>query len=256
MRIDLNGDVGESFGPFVLGQDAALVPVLTSASIACGFHAGDPGVMRATVALARAHGVAIGAHPGFADLVGFGRRELAATPREVEDLVVYQIGALAAVAVAQGARLRHVKPHGALYNQAARDPALAEAVARAVASVDRSLILVGLSGSALLEAGRRAGLHTMAEAFADRAYRADGTLVPRDRAGAVMTDPEAVARRAVAMVRDGVVTADDGTRVSLAVETLCLHGDTPEAARLARHVRAALEAAGAEVAAPRAPDAA
>jgi len=249
MRIDLNGDVGESFGRYTLGRDAALMPVLTSASIACGFHAGDPGVMRATVALAKAHRVAIGAHPGFPDLVGFGRRELAATPREVEDLVLYQVGALAAVAAAQGVRLRHVKPHGALYNQAARDPALAAAIATAVAAFDPSLILFGLSGSVLLEAGRRAGLSTAAEAFADRAYRADGTLVPRDRSGAVLTDAELVARRALEMVRERAVTAADGTRVALDIDTVCLHGDTPEAALMARRVRESLEAAGVVVAA-------
>jgi len=250
MRIDLNGDVGESFGRYTLGGDEALMPVLTSASIACGFHAGDPGTMRATVELARSHGVAIGAHPGFPDLVGFGRRALAATPREVEDLVLYQVGALAAVAGAQGAHLCHVKPHGALYNQAARDLSLAEAVARAVAAFDPSLVLVGLSGSRLLEAGRRAGLRVAAEAFADRAYRADGTLLPRDRPGAVLTDAEAVARRALAMVRDRAVTAEDGARVELAIDTLCLHGDTPQAALLARRVRATLEAAGVELAPP------
>jgi len=250
MRIDLNGDVGESFGRYTLGGDDALMPVLTSANIACGFHAGDPGIMRATVGLARSHGVAVGAHPGFPDLVGFGRREMAASPRDVEDLVLYQVGALAAVARAQGARLRHVKPHGALYNQAARDLPLAEAIARAVAAFDPSLVLVGLSGSRLLEAGRQAGLAVAAEAFADRAYRADGTLVPRDRPGAVLTDAAAVARRALAMVRDRAVTAEDGTRVELAIDTLCLHGDTPAAADLAKRVRQALEAAGVVVAAP------
>jgi UPF0271 protein len=250
MRIDLNGDVGESFGRHALGGDGALMPALTSASIACGFHAGDPGTMRATVELARLHSVAIGAHPGFPDLVGFGRRELAATPREVEDMVLYQVGALAAVAGAQGARLRHVKPHGALYNQAARDLSLAEAVARAVAAFDASLVLVGLSGSRLLEAGRGAGLRIAAEAFADRAYRADGSLVPRDRPGAVLTDAAEVAGRALAMVRDRAVTAEDGTRVELAIDTLCLHGDTPQAALLARRVRETLEDAGVELAAP------
>jgi len=250
MRIDLNGDVGESFGRYTIGADQALMPVLTSANIACGFHAGDPGVMRATVALARSHGVAVGAHPGFPDLVGFGRRELGASPREVEDLVLYQVGALAAVARAQGVELRHVKPHGALYNQAARDMALAEAVARAVAAFDPSLVLVGLSGSRLLEAGRGAGLRVAAEAFADRAYHADGSLVPRQLPGAVLTDADAVAARALAMVRDRAVTADDGARVELAIDTLCLHGDTPAAASLATRVRQALEAAGVVLAAP------
>lgn len=250
MRIDLNGDVGESFGRYTLGGDEALMPALTSANIACGFHAGDPGVMRATVDLARSHGVAIGAHPGFPDLVGFGRRALAASPREVEDLVLYQVGALAAIARAQGTRLRHVKPHGALYNQAASDLSLAEAVARAVAAFDPSLVLVGLSGSKLLEAGRHAGLGVAAEAFADRAYQSDGTLVPRDRPGAVLTDADTVAERALAMVRDRAVTAEDGARVELAIDTLCLHGDTPAAASLAGRVREVLAAAGVVLAAP------
>ena len=157
MQIDLNGDVGESFGAYEIGHDAALIPIFTSANVACGFHAGDPGVMRATVALAREHGTAVGAHPGFPDLVGFGRREMKATPREVEDLVAYQIGALAAIAAAQGVRLAHVKPHGALYNMAARDEDLADAIARAIAAVDPSLMLFGLPGSKSLEAAQRHG---------------------------------------------------------------------------------------------------
>ena len=156
MRIDLNSDVGESFGAYTIGQDAILLTHITSANVACGFHAGDPGVMRATVAMARQHGVAVGAHPGFPDLVGFGRRELQATPREVEDLVMYQIGALWAMAAAQGIRLQHVKPHGALFNMAVQDAALADGIARATAAVDRSLILFGLPGSELIAAGRRA----------------------------------------------------------------------------------------------------
>jgi len=230
-----------------LGQDPALMPSLTSASVACGFHAGDPGVMRATVALARQHRVAVGAHPGFRDTAGFGRLERAATPSEVEDLVTYQIGALAAIASVQGVRLQHVKPHGALYNMAARDAALADAVARATAAVDESLILFGLPGSQLIQAGGRAGLRTACEAFADRAYAANGALVSRDQAGAVIQDPDTVVHRAVAMVRDQEVTAIDGTRIALEVDTICVHGDTPGAAELARRIRRALEAAGVEV---------
>src|SRR6185503_7337516 len=195
MQIDLNGDVGESFGAYEIGHDAVLIPILTSVNIACGFHAGDPGVMRATVALAHEHGTAVGAHPGFPDLVGFGRREMAATPREVEDFVAYQIGALAAIAAAQGVRLSHVKPHGALYNMAARDAALADAIARATAAVDRSLMLFGLPGSKSLDAARRHGVRAISEAFADRAYRPDGSLVPRSQPGAVIDDAEAVVSR-------------------------------------------------------------
>jgi 5-oxoprolinase (ATP-hydrolysing) subunit A len=249
MRIDLNADVGESFGAYTLGHDADLIPLITSANIACGFHAGDPGVMRATVALARQHGVAVGAHPGFPDLVGFGRREISATSKEVEDAVVYQIGALAGIAATEGLPLQHVKPHGALYNMAARDAALADAIARATASVDRSLILLGLPGSQLVAAGRRAGLRTASEAFADRAYQADGALVPRSHAGAVIEDADTVVRRAIAMAREHAVIAADGTRVAIEADTICVHGDTPGAAALARRIREALADARIEVAA-------
>jgi UPF0271 protein len=250
MQIDLNGDVGESFGAYEIGHDAALIPILTSANVACGFHAGDPGVMRATVALAREHGVAVGAHPGFPDLVGFGRRELKATPREVEDFVAYQIGALAAIAAAQGVRLSHVKPHGALYNMAARDADLADAIARATAAVDRSLMLFGLPGSKSLAAARRHGVRAVGEAFADRAYRADGSLVPRGEPGAVLADADRMVDRAVTIARERVVVAADGTRVTLDVETICVHGDTPDAAVLASRIRKALTDSGIEVKAP------
>ena len=247
MRLDLNADVGESFGAYKLGQDALLMPAVTSVNIACGYHAGDPGVMRETVALARQHGVAIGAHPAFPDLVGFGRREMTATPREVEDIVVYQIGALAAVAATQGSRLQHVKAHGALYNMAVRDAALADAIARATAAVDATLILFGLPGSELIAAGRRAGLRTASEGFADRAYQPDGTLVPRHVAGAVIEDSDAVVSRAISMARDHAVVARDGSRVGLEVETICVHGDTPGAAMLAARLRQALTDAGVSV---------
>jgi UPF0271 protein len=246
-RVDLNADVGESFGARRLGDEQSLFPHITSANVACGFHAGDPGVMRATVQLAREHGVAIGAHPGFPDLQGFGRRDMRLTPREVEDLTVYQIGALAALAGAEGVRLRHVKAHGALYNMAAVNAGLADAIARATAAVDRSLVLFGLPGSELIRAGERAGLATASEAFADRAYQADGTLRPRTQTGAVLTDHAAVAARAVAMVQDQAVVAHDGTRVALQVDTICLHGDTPGAAQLAARVNEALRAAGVEI---------
>jgi UPF0271 protein len=243
----LNGDVGESFGAYEIGHDAALIPVLTSANVACGFHAGDPGVMRATVALAREHGTAVGAHPGFPDLAGFGRREMKATAREVEDFVAYQIGALAGIAAAQSVRLRHVKPHGALYNMAAKDDVLADAIARATASVDRSLMVFGLPRSKSLEAARRHGLRAVSEAFADRAYRADGTLVPRGDDGAVIADGDTVVARAVLSARDRVVIAADGTRVPLEVETICVHGDTPGAAALANRIRTALIEAGLQI---------
>jgi len=250
MTLDLNADVGESFGAYTLGHDALVMPALTSASIACGFHAGDPGVMRETIALARHHGVAVGAHPGLPDLVGFGRREMSVSPREVEDLVVYQIGALAAVAAAQGVRLRHVKPHGALYNMAAREAAVAEAVARAAASVDPSLMLFGLPGSQLIAAANRAGLRPVSEAFADRAYERDGSLVPRSHAGASIEDPDVVVGRALSIARDRAVTAIDGSRLEVDVETICVHGDTRGAATLALRIRQALGAAGVNVLPP------
>ncbi len=252
MRVDLNADVGEGRSaavgtPAPPCGDAAIMPSITSANVACGFHAGDPGVMRATVALARDHGVAVGAHPGFPDVEGFGRRELQVSPRDVEDFVAYQVGALAAIAAAQGVRLQHVKPHGALFNMAARDAALADAIARAAAGIDRELVLFGLPESELVAAGARAGLRTAREGFADRAYQADGALVPRSQPGAVIHDPEIVVRRAVRMVCEGTVDAIDGSRVALTIDTLCVHGDTPGAAELAANIRRALADAGVEV---------
>ncbi len=247
MRVDLNGDVGEAASGGLADQDRSLMPHLTSANVACGFHAGDPGVMRATVALAREHGVAVGAHPGFPDPEGFGRRELQFSPRDVEDFVVYQVGALAAIAAGQGVRLQHVKPHGALFNMAVRDGSLADAIARAAAAIDPTLILVGLPGSELVAAGKRAGLRTASEGFADRAYQPDGTLVPRDLEGSVLQDAEAVVPRVLRMVRDRVVHAVDGTVVPLEVDTICVHGDTPGAADLAARIRSALTTAGIEV---------
>ena len=249
MRIDLNSDLGESFGPWPMGQDAALMESITSANVACGFHAGDPGVMRQTIALAKDKGVGVGAHPGFPDLVGFGRREIAASPSEVEDLVLYQISALAGMARAQGARLQHVKAHGALYNMACRNRSLADAIARAVAAFDRELILFGLPNSELLRAGTAAGLSVAAEVFADRAYDPDGALTSRSKPGSVIHDARQVVARAVRMVTERTVVAIDGSVIRLEADTICLHGDTTGAAELARAVRAGLEKAGVEVAA-------
>jgi 5-oxoprolinase (ATP-hydrolysing) subunit A len=242
--VDLNADVGESTGARRYGDDEGVMPHITSANIACGFHAGDPAVMRATVALARVHGVAVGAHPGLHDLEGFGRREMRVTPAEVEDLVAYQVGALAGIAAAQGARLTHVKPHGALYNMAARERTLADAIVRAMRAVDVSLVLFGLANSELVRAARDAGVPVASEAFADRGYLANGELAPRTVQGGVVSDPDAVLRRAAGMVLDQAVEAIDGTRVPLTVDTLCVHGDTPGAAELARRLREALGAAG------------
>ena len=244
--------MGESFGAYSLGADAEVMSTITSANIACGFHAGDPAVMRATVRLARAHGVAVGAHPGLPDLVGFGRREMQVSPDEVEGMVLYQLGALAAMARAEGVQLQHVKPHGALYNMAARNVTLSDAIARAVRAFDPSLILFGLAGSPMLAAGEAAGLRVASEVFADRAYEPDGSLASRRREGSVIHDADAVAARAVRMVRDGSVVATTGASIALRADTICVHGDTPGAADLARRIRQALESAGVAVASFRA----
>jgi len=247
MRVDLNADVGESFGAHHIGCDAGLMTAITSANIAAGFHGGDPSVLRDTVRLAKAHGVAVGAHPGFQDLAGFGRREMRLTAREAEDLVLYQIAAVAGVAAAEGVKLQHVKPHGALYNMAARDSVLAGAIARAVAAVDQSLILYGLPNSELLKAARAAGLKAASEGFADRAYEPDGALMMRRKSGALLSDPDVVVARALRLVREHAVAASDGTPLTLHIDTLCVHGDTPGADRLAARLRQGLEAAGVSV---------
>lgn len=243
IKIDLNCDMGESFGQYKLGEDEAVMPFISSANIACGLHAGDPLVMQTTLRLANRHGVAIGAHPGWPDLQGFGRRDMNLTPDEAEAFVLYQIGALAAFAKAEGAALRHVKPHGALYNQAAKDRSLADAIARAVKRFDEELILVGLAGSALVAAGVDAGLRVANEGFPDRRYNPDGTLVSRKSADAILELPEEVAAHAVALAREGIDFA--GQRVP--VETLCLHGDNAHAAQNAKLVREALSKSGIDV---------
>jgi UPF0271 protein len=243
MKIDLNSDLGESFGRYTLGNDAAIMPYITSANIACGFHAGDPSVMQATVRLAKQNGVAVGAHPGWDDLQGFGRREMTVDSQEAEALVLYQIGALAAFAKAESVELRHVKPHGALYNQAAKDIALAESIARAVKRYSRELILIGLAGSGLVEAGRGVGLRVASEAFPDRGYNPDGTLMSRKLPGAVLEDPQQVAANAVRLAREGIRF---GEKVIIP-DTLCLHGDNVHAAENARLIRSALKRNGIDV---------
>jgi 5-oxoprolinase (ATP-hydrolysing) subunit A len=251
--VDLNADLGESFGRWTLGDDARLVQHLTSANLACGFHAGDFQVMEATVALCRRAGVAVGAQPGYPDLLGFGRRPMPFEPDEVESLVRYQIGALDAFCRAQGIEMQHVKPHGALYNQAATDPALAAAIARAVGRFSRDLLLFGLASSEpMASAAADAGLRFVPEAFADRAYLPDGTLMPRSEAGSLLTDAGAAADQAVA-IASGSVIAADGTEVDLRAESICCHGDTPGAVEIAAAVRRSLEGAGVTVAAPSAP---
>ncbi|WP_409343273.1 LamB/YcsF family protein [Paenibacillus sp. MBLB4367] len=247
VTIDMNGDMGESYGAYEMGNDAALLAVVSSANIACGFHAGDPSTMRRTVAEALGRGVAVGAHPGLPDLVGFGRREMAVSPEDAYALTVYQIGALNAFVSAEGVRLAHVKPHGALYNMAAKDAALAEAIAEAVYRVDPSLILFGLAGSELIRAGTKLGLRTASEVFADRTYQADGSLTPRSKPNAFLHDAGEAAERVVRMVREGVVRSQQGVDVPLAADTVCIHGDGAQALAFARLVRERLEAASVTV---------
>jgi UPF0271 protein len=247
MFIDLNCDMGESFGPWPMGNDAALMQHITSANIACGFHAGDPIIMQKTVRLALEHGVAIGAHPGYPDLQGFGRRAMQLTPEEVYVSVLYQIGALRAVVEGEGGRLHHVKPHGALYNAAAKDRALADAIARAVRVAGADLLLYGLSGSALIVAGEAAGLRTCSEVFADRTYQSDGSLTPRSQPGALIEDTEKAVEQALEMVRRQRVKSLEGQWVPLQVDTICLHGDGPHAVEFAQALYAAFQREGAEV---------
>jgi len=247
LRIDLNADVGESSGADAIGHDAGLMKSITSASVAAGFHAGDPSVLRATIRMAKAHGVAVGAHPSFPDRAGFGRREMKVSPHEAEDFVLYQIAAVAGVAAAEGVTLQHVKPHGALFNMAMRDAELAAAIARATAAFSSNLMLFGLPDSELLKAGRAERLRVVAEAFADRAYEADGSLVSRSKPGSVIHDASVVVARAVQMAKDGTVVSIDGAILKLQADTICVHSDTPGADDLAAKLRAALEAAGVSV---------
>jgi UPF0271 protein len=247
LRIDLNADVGESIAAGAIGHDAGLMKSITSANVAAGFHAGDPSVLRATIRMAKAHGVAVGAHPSFPDRAGFGRREMKVSPGEAEDFVLYQIAAVAGVAAAEGVTLQHVKPHGALFNMAMRDADLASAIARATAAFSPSLLLFGLPDSELLKAGRAERLRVVAEAFADRAYEADGSLVSRNKPGSVIHDASAVVARAVQMARDGTVVSIDGTILKIQPDTICVHSDTPGADDLAAGLRAALGAAGVSV---------
>jgi UPF0271 protein len=248
MKINLNADLGESFGAWTMGDDAALLGVVNSANIACGFHAGDPLVMRNTVRTALAAGVGLGAHPAYPDLQGFGRRPMTLAPAELEAMILYQVGALAGMAAAEGGRLSHVKPHGALNNQACEDAALADVVARAVRSFDRELILLAPALSELQAAGQRAGLAVAAEIFADRAYTDAATLVPRSRPGAVIHDPDAVVVHVLRILQAGGIVAASGKLLPTAMHSICVHGDTPGAVDNARRLRAALQAEGWQMA--------
>lgn len=244
-RIDLNCDMGESFGIHKLGIDEQVIKYVSSANIACGFHAGDPVWMRRTVRLAEEHGVAIGAHPSYPDLAGFGRRHMDLTPEEARCDIVYQVGALQAFTRAKA--LQHVKPHGAMYNMAVKDKALAKAICQAVLEVDPNMIVVVLAGSPWVEIAQQMGLRVARETFADRAFNPDGTLVSRSMAGAVIHDPEAVVERSIRMVTEGKVTAINGKEIDIHADSLCLHGDNPEAVEIARQLRSGLASAGVQI---------
>jgi UPF0271 protein len=243
-QIDLNCDLGESFGVYKIGMDEEILPFVTSANIACGYHAGDPSVMRNTVTQALKNNVKIGAHPGLPDLIGFGRRNIRITPQEAYDMVIYQIGALHGFITAEGEKMQHVKPHGALYNMAAKDKKLAEAIAEAIYKVDSQLILFGLAGSELVQAGEKIGLQTANEVFSDRTYQQDGSLTPRNQADALIHDHKQAVFQVIRMVKEGKVLSQQGIDVPVQAHTVCIHGDGSEALAFARHIREVLEESG------------
>lgn len=245
--VDLNCDMGESFGAYKMGRDEEILDYVTSANIACGFHAGDPSTMRKTVRLALEKNVGIGAHPGFQDLVGFGRRNIDITPQEAYDIVVYQIGALYAFVKSEGGKLQHVKPHGALYNIAAKNAAIAQAIAEAVYKVDPELILLGLAGGELVKAGKKIGLKTASEVFSDRTYQEDGSLTSRREANALIKDHDVACQQVIRMVKEGKVTSLQGKDVSIQADTICIHGDGEHALDFAKYIRKALKEANITV---------
>ncbi len=247
MKVDLNSDLGESFGRYKLGLDEEVMKFISSANVATGWHAGDPLVMRRTVRLAKENGVAVGAHPGYPDLLGFGRRYMKLSPEEARNYILYQIGALYAFVRAEGVELQHVKPHGALYNALVKEEELARAVIEGIADFDKNLIFVTLSGSRPAQIAEELGVNVAHEVFADRAYNPDGTLVPRSKPGAVIHDKEEIAERVVSMVKDGGVKAINGEWIELKVDTICVHGDNPKAVEIAKAVRGALESEGVKV---------
>jgi len=248
--IDLNCDMGESYGAWKMGADAEVMPFITSANIACGFHAGDPATIRNTVRLAVDRGVAVGAHPSLPDLMGFGRRVMRISPQDLYDLVVYQAGAVEAFTRAAGAKLYHVKCHGALYNMAVDDEALSDAMVRAVKDLGSGVMLYALSRSKSFQLGKKAGIPVAGEVFADRGYSDDGTLAPRDRPGGMIEEPMAAVKQALAMIEEGYVTSLSGKRVAVSADTLCLHGDQPGAVSFAQALRKVFSERGINVAAP------
>ncbi len=241
--IDLNSDLGESFGNYTLGMDERILELISSANIACGFHAGDPDVMHRTVQLALKNNVALGAHPGFPDLVGFGRRTMGVSPQEVYTMMVYQIGALNGFIKAEGEKMQHVKPHGALYNMAAKDKKLAEAIAESLYKIDPELILFGLAGSEMIHAAKRIGIRAIEEVFADRTYQKDGTLTPRSQANSMITDDEKAIAQVLKMVQEKRVTSVDGGEIPLQADTICVHGDGEHALNFAKKIKEKLEEA-------------
>ncbi len=246
-RVDLNSDLGESFGRYTLGMDDKVIPLITSANVACGYHASDPVVMEKTMAMAQAAHIQVGAHPGFPDLMGFGRRNMNVTPQEAKAYVLYQLGALEGFARAQGMTLQHVKPHGALYNMAARDDKLAQAVCQAIKEFDPKLIVLALSGGQLAKAAQDLGLFVAQEVFADRGYEEDGTLVDRRKEGAMITDEETAIRRVVRMVKEKKVTAVTGKDIPIEADSICVHGDGPKALAFVEKIRSALTGEGVEL---------
>ncbi len=246
-RVDLNCDLGESFGAYEIGMDGQVIPHITSANVACGYHASDPVVMEKTVALCKAHGVSMGAHPGFPDLMGFGRREMKITPAEAKAYVLYQLGALDAFCRAAGMKMNHVKPHGALYNMAGKDKALAGAICQAIGAYDRTLVLLALAGSEMVRAGLEAGLSVAQEVFADRGYEEDGSLVNRSKPGAMIHDEREAISRVVRMVTEGKVKAVTGKDIPVRADSVCIHGDGPNALAFAQRIREALTGAGVQL---------
>lgn len=246
-KVDLNADIGESFGNYNLGMDAVVLQYITSANTACGYHAGDPLVMEKTVALAKECNVAVGAHPGYPDLMGFGRRNMKVSPAEAKAYIKYQVGALKAFTDAAGIKMQHVKPHGAFYNMAAVDETLADAICEGIKEVDPGLILLGLAGSRHMDAAKKAGLRVASEVFADRNYMEDGTLVPRSRPDAKIADPDMAIARVIRMITEGKVTAITGKDIDIKADSVCVHGDNPKAVEFVKNIRTRLEAEGIKV---------
>jgi len=246
-KVDLNSDLGESFGSYKIGLDEAVIRHVTSANIACGWHAGDPLVMDKTIEMAVKSGTEVGAHPGFMDLMGFGRRNMSVTPMELKAYVKYQLGAIMAFCTARGIKLQHLKPHGSMYNMAAVDAELSMAIAEAICEVDSSIVLLGLANSEMIRAGRRAGLKAASEVFADRAYNSDGTLVSRKQEGSLIRDVSLAAKRVVRMVKEGKVIAITGEEIDIEAHSICVHGDNPEAIEFVKAIRASLEKEGIEI---------